>query len=209
MMNKEIIDISIPIEPGMIVYPNNPEVIFEMEKGESSVHTKVSIGTHTGTHIDAPLHAVGISNTSSIDELELDIFYGSARVLDLSTVTDSVRIEHLDKYDIQKGERILLKTNNSIRGFETFYNDYVYLDGDAADYLVQKDIKLCCIDYLSIKQKGSSDLRPHTSLLENNIAIIEAINLKDVEEGKYLISALPLRLKGLDGSPCRAILIKQ
>jgi arylformamidase len=209
MMNKNIIDISIPIEPGMVVYPNNPEVKFDSEKSKTSMQTTLSFGTHTGTHIDAPLHAVGVSNTKSIDELDLDIFYGPARVLDLSHVKDSVRIEHLEEYKVQEGERILLKTNNSLRGFENFYDDYVYLDGDAADYLTEKKIVLCGIDFLSIKQRGSSDHRPHTSLLGAGIAIIEAINLKDVEEGDYVVSALPLRLKGLDGSPCRAILIKK
>jgi len=202
-----IYDISIPIKPGMIVYPNNPEVMFVVQEGATTTHTEMSFGTHTGTHMDAPRHAFAEGQT--VDKVPLEACFGAARVLDVSDAKDSVKISDLEKFDIQKRERILLKTSNSKRGFDEFYDDYVYLDGDAADYLVEKDISLVAIDYLSIKQRGGSDQRPHTSLLEKNIPIIEAVDLSRVGEGDYILSAFPLKLEGLDGSPLRAVLIKE
>ncbi len=200
-------DISISIKPGMVVYPNNPEVEFKIEKGATTTHTDLRMGTHTGTHMDAPGHA--IEGAQTIDNVPLEACFGSVRVFDLSDLTESVKIEDIEKYDVKEGERILFKTSNSKRGFDEFYTDYVYLDGDCADYLAERKVSLVGIDYLSIKQKGSSDQRPHTSLLEKNIPIIEAIDLSGVEEGEYILSAFPLKLEGLDGSPLRAVLIKQ
>ena len=203
----KIFDISIDIKPGMIIYPNNPEVKFTLHQGQTTRHTDMSMGTHTGTHIDAPFHAV--DGAPTIDQLDPEIFHGKVRVFDVSGCGAAVKISDIEKYNIQKGERVMFKTSNSARGFDTFYEDYIYLDGDAADYLAEIGVKLVAIDYLSIKQKGSPDTRPHDSLLSRNIPIIEAVNLKDVDEGEYILSALPLKLIGLDGSPCRAILIKE
>ena len=191
----------------MAIYPGNPEVIFEEKNGATSTHTLMSFGTHTGTHIDAPKHV--FKDGESIDLLDLNMFYGPARVLDLSSIKEKITIADVEKYSIQKGERILFKTSNSQRGFETFYTDYVYLDGDLADYLAQKEIQLCGIDYFSIKQKGGMDNRPHTSLLKAGIPIIEGINLSAVQEGMYTLIAFPLKLNGLDGSPARIVLVKE
>lgn len=200
-------DISIPIKEGMVVYPNNPDVKFSMHDGATTTHTEVTFGTHTGTHMDAPRHALQTGQT--VDNVPLEACFGPVRVLDFSGVPESVTVSGLEKYNIQEGERLLFKTSNSTRGFNEFYEDYVYLDGDAADYLAEKKVALVGIDYLSIKKKGDSDQRAHTSLLSKNIPIIEAIDLSGVEEGEYTLAAFPLKLKDLDGSPLRAVLIQQ
>jgi arylformamidase len=92
---------------------------------------------------------------------------------------------------------------------DAFYEDFVYLDPEAAGYLAEKYVSLLAVDYFSIKQRGSSDNRPHTALLSAGIAILEGVNLKDVDPGTYELIALPLSLNGIDGSPCRAILRTQ
>lgn len=200
-------DLTLPITPDMVIYPGNPPVIFTSHQSmpaQSSNSTQISLGTHTGTHFDAPLHA--INDGSSIDQISLEQCIGPCQVLDFSSEKDKITIDLLKPYQIQSGEKILLKTHNSLRGWDSFYSDYVYLDGDAAEYLADLSVGLVGIDYFSIKQRGSSDHRPHTALLSRNIPIIEALNLKDVPAGEYFLIALPLNLKGLDGSPARVIL---
>jgi arylformamidase len=208
----KIIDISIPITNNTTVYPNNAPV--EIEKfatipQDSSNLSKITMGSHTGTHVDAQLHVR--ENGEPLEKLPLENFVGPARVLDLSHLQpeELIKISDLEKYEISAGDRILAKTSNSDRGYDEFYTDFVALDGDAADYLADKNIALFAIDYLSIKQKGSPDNRAHTALLDKNISIIEGVDLSKVEEGEYQIFCAPLKIEGIDGAPCRAILIQE
>ncbi|MDO8590750.1 MAG: hypothetical protein Q7R65_02090 [bacterium] len=110
-------------------------------------------------------------------------------------------------HKVKKAERILVKTRNSLRGFDKFYDDYIYLNGDAADYLAELGISLFGIDYFSVKQRGSKDQRPHTSLLSKNIPIIEGLDLSQVPAGNYTLVCLPLKFTGIEGGPARVILI--
>jgi len=208
-MTKEmkIIDISREIKNSTPVYPGNPRVKITRHKGATSVHSEILLGSHTATHIDAPVHA--LKGGAGMDKLALEKFIGPCRVLDVSDAKDSVKIEDLKKYKIKKGERVLVKTSNSKRQFKKFYNDYVYLDGDAADYLARIGIILFGIDYLSVKKRGGKDNRPHTSLLKKSIPILEGLDLSKVQEGRYEFVGLPLKLGFIDGSPCRAVLIKK
>jgi arylformamidase len=205
-LNKTIIDISLTLFPGSITYPNNPEVKFEALSTQSNVITKITFGSHSGTHIDAPFHAK-IENGKTIDELNLDIFYGKARVLDFLKVSEAIQVSDLEQKNIQKGERVLLKTSNSNRfEKEGFFPDFVYLTPEGAEYLASKEVLLVGIDSLSIKQKGNPDNAPHTNLLSKQIPILEGLNFSKVEEGEYTLSAFPLKFIGIDGSPVRAIL---
>lgn len=204
---KKIIDISLPLSSATIVYPNNVplEIETHAHMPESTTHlSKITMGTHTGTHIDAPMHAVQGANT--LDQIPLETFVGLCRVIDVTHRGPGESVKKGDLGDVVTGERILIKTSNSVRGFKEFYNDYVYLDGDTADWLAEIGVKLVGIDYLSIKQKGSKDQRPHTSLLANNIPIIEGINLNHVGPGLYELICLPLNFVGVEGGPARIIL---
>lgn len=204
----KIIDITHYIKDGMIVYPNNAGVSIEpfakISEEASSNLSKVTLGTHTGTHVDAPLHV--FEGKKKLEELSLESFIGNCRVVDASHRGPGELVEIEDLGEVKEGERILVKTSNSERGIEEFYEDFVALSGDAADFLASKNITLFGIDYLSIKQRGSSDNRAHTALLEKEIPIIEGLNLKDVEAGEYELICLPLKLKGVEGGPVRAIL---
>lgn len=208
MKINHIYDISLPLSNATIVYPNNIPVSVETHADMPSSQTKLSkitMGSHSGTHIDAPAHAV--KGAHELHEIPLEVFVGPCRVFDFTNVIGAVKISDLDPKNIKEGEKILVKTSNSIRGFKEFYNDYVYLDGDAADWLRDKHISLFGIDYLSVKQRGSPDQRPHTSLLSKNIPIIEGIDLKEVPEGTYTLVCLPLKFIGIEGAPARAILL--
>jgi arylformamidase len=204
---SDILDISLPIYAGMPVYPGTAETeIKEVKSGSgSSVLSEITMTSHAGTHIDAPSHSV--AGGQSIDEFDLSVFYGPCRVLDLTACQTAVTKADLAGADIQKGERILLKTHNSVRGFADFYPDFVYLEPEAAAYLAEQQIALVGVDALSVKQRGAPDNSSHTNLLAKNIAIVEGLNLAEVEAGSYTLVALPLAFRGLDGSPARAVLL--
>ncbi|OGK20171.1 hypothetical protein A3C23_01565 [Candidatus Roizmanbacteria bacterium RIFCSPHIGHO2_02_FULL_37_13b] len=205
---QTIIDISLALNEQTIIYPGNSPVKIESFKSASGLTylSNISLGTHTGTHIDAPRHIneVGVG----VDKLDLTNLIGPCRVLDFTKSIESIKKEELEASNIQKGERILAKTQNSLRGFTTTYDDYIYLSAEGAKYLAELQISVFAIDYLSIKKRGSSDNRPHTEFLNVEIPIIEGVDLSKVEEGEYYLMALPLKLTGLDGSPIRAVLLK-
>jgi arylformamidase len=203
---KEIIDISLPISSSTVVYPGNPLVRIEEHKGATSTHSLISFGSHTATHIDAPKHC--IEGAPGLEAYPLSQLIGSARVFDFTSLTEKITVDDLLVLDINEGDRILCKTRNSERGFTMFYDDYIYLDGDAADWLVEKKIAAFGIDALSIKKRGGSDHRPHTSLLAANIVIIEGLDLSKVDSGDYTLICLPLKFTNIDGSPARAVLLK-
>ena len=205
-MYKEIIDISLPLTTETIIYPGNPRLEIQEVRGASSIHSKITFGSHTGTHIDAPRHV--IPNRGGIEVFTLEQMVGPAIVIDCTSATEKVTRQDLVDVPINKGARILLKTQNSLRGFETFRDDYVYLDGDCAEWLAQIGVVLVGIDYLSIKQRGGNDHRPHTALLEKNIVILEGIDLSRVEAGEYTLVCLPLLLPGIDGAPARVVLMQ-
>ncbi|MFA6463675.1 MAG: cyclase family protein [Candidatus Paceibacterota bacterium] len=203
-----IIDISIPLSSNTVVYPGDPQIKVEVFKEWSVTTSKLSeitMGTHSGTHIDSPSHC--LESGKRIEDLPLDIFVGPARVLDFSSLAEKITKEDLVNKNVKIGERILAKTRNSKEGFETWRDNFVYLDGEAADYLAFVGIKLFGIDYLSVKQKGSKDNRAHTSLLSKDIPILETIDLSKVEEGEYFLVCAPLKISGVEGARTRAILL--
>lgn len=202
----ELIDISLPLSPGGITYPKNPEVEFESLPTQSNVITKITFGSHSGTHIDAPSHAM-IENGAPIDQISLKTFHGEARVIDLTHVEGQIETDDLKQENIQTGDRVLLKTTNSARWKEgEFFEDFVSLSSAGAEYLSSKQVLLVGIDSLSIKQKGNPDNTPHTYLLTKGIPILEGLDLSKAEAGTYTLMAFPLRFIGIDGSPVRAML---
>ena len=206
---KEVIDISVSLSPDTVVYPGDPKVKVEVFKEWSETTSKlseISMGTHSGTHLDSPAHC--LKDGKSIEDLPLDVFVGPARVLDFSLLSEKITKEDLVGKNVKSGERILVKTRNSKEGFSIWRNNFVYLDGDAADYLAEIGIKLFGIDTWSVKQKGSKDNRPHTALLSRDVPILETINLVDVEEGEYFLVCAPLKIAAVEGAPTRAILVR-
>ncbi len=206
MRYETIIDISLPLYEGMITYPGNPHVTIKTIKGATSTHSEITLGSHSGTHIDAPSHV--LEGAKGIEGFDVAQFVGECRVCDMTSVIEAICVADLEHKNINEGERILVKTKNSLRGFGEFYDDYIYLDGGAAEFLASKNIALFGIDALSVKKRGSDDACPHTILLQKNIVILEGLNLVNVDEGRYELLCLPLKFEGLDGSPCRALLMR-
>ncbi|OHA49089.1 MAG: hypothetical protein A2806_02015 [Candidatus Terrybacteria bacterium RIFCSPHIGHO2_01_FULL_48_17] len=202
----QLYDISLPISPKTLIYPLNPRVSLRWVKTPHSWLTKTTLGTHTGTHVDVARHV--FKNGWGVDAIRPKVLIGPCRVLDLTRNRKAIFTKDLLRHRIKTGERILVKTTNSKRGFSRFYRNYVYLDGDAAAYMAKKKIALFGIDYLSVKQYGSSDNRPHTELLKQGIPIFEGLDLSKVSSGTYIFVGLPLKLVGRDGAPTRVVLIR-
>lgn len=206
-----LIDVSYPYNDAMVIYPNNPKFsirqVQSLEKGDSANVSLLTIGSHTGTHIDAPSHFISGGNT--IDQISLEAMNGTAKLFDLRGNADITR-DVLSNCDIDTGDIIILKTDNS----NVFYgdavlNDYVTLDYDAATYLVEKRIKMVCIDYMTIERPRAKRIvgrNVHSILLSKNVLIAEMLNLTHVEKGIYQIFCFPINIVGADGAPARIVL---
>jgi len=205
---KKIHDISIPLYDGMITYPNNtPFSITERTVSSGSILAEIVIGSHTGTHTDSPRHQ-GCGDVN-VDDYDLTHYVGEAVVIDCSHRGPGEVVEVSDVQDVEvTGKRVLLKTSNSTRGFTEFYDDFVALGGDTAEYLKEQKAALVGIDALSVKKRGGEDNRAHTELLEQRIPIIEGLNLAGVESGTYFLTAAPLSIKEAEGAPLRALLLE-
>ena len=194
------------MEEGMAIYPDNPPFQIKPYAYKTSVMAEISMGNHTGTHMDAPRHALEKGKT--VEHVKLEPMIGLCRVLDMTHVKKGITVSDLKKAHIRKGERILVKTANSKRGTTKFFSGFVYLESAAAEFLAEKDIVLFGTDYLSVKQKGSADNTAHTALLKKSIVIFEGLNFAKVSPGTYFFIGLPLKVTALDGAPARAVLIK-
>lgn len=199
-----VIDISIPLQEGMITYPNNPLFSKKQINTAHSIISEITLGSHTGTHYDFPSHA-NASNKASND-FKLNIFFQECQVLDLTNCDTKIEVEDLKKERITK-RVILIKTKNSQRGFKAFYPDYVYLSDTAADYLATLSLDIVGIDFISIKGMAETSNKAHTNLLSKNILILEGIDLSNVAKGTYFFSGLPLKITETDGAPARVVII--
>jgi arylformamidase len=201
------LDVSVPIRTGMVHFPGNPEVRLEfvqhIDRGDPATVSQLTLGVHTGTHLDAPVHF--IRNASGVDLLPPQALIGVARVIEVPEA-QAVTAAHLTPYGIGAGERVLLRTRNSMRCWNTdeFVADYSYLSVDAATLLAQRRVRMIGIDYLSIGG-GDSGIEVHHILLGAGIVILEGLDLSKVSAGWHDLICLPLRLKGCDGSPARAL----
>lgn len=206
----KLIDISWPLSAATTAYKDRHVINFEDTKDftrDGVRETKITLGSHSGTHIDAPSHF--LKNGKTIDELSLDRFVGKSMVLDMSHCSRRITRDDLLRYDelIPCGDMVLLRTTNSfLSTFSTFDSDFVYLASCGAQYLIEKKVKAVGIDYLGIErdQQGHTT---HASLMNADIVIIEGLRLGHVEQGAYLLFCLPLNVIGLEAAPTRAVLI--
>lgn len=205
----KIYDVSLEISEDMLVYPNNtvPRIRFTrvMPDGNSNL-SEILIGSHTGTHVDSLLHVK--NGVSGVEELPVKSFIGSARVLDLTGVDESIKAQDLDPFKIRKNEIILLKTRNSLEGYDRFFEDFIYISEDAAEYLVRRGVKTLGYDYLSIQKFRSGNVNVHRILLEGRVTVFEGLNLRKVSPGRYWFIGLPLRIKA-EASPARVLLLER
>jgi len=204
------IDISLPVYSGMVIWPGDSEVrverVMKLENGDPFNLTQCSFTAHTGTHVDAPRHF--LPQGAAVDALPLDAVLGPCRVVQIQD-PEAVRPAELPT-DLQPGERVLFKTNNSFlhRGLQSFIETFVYVSKGAAEALVTAGVRTVGIDYLSVGGFHRDMAETHLILLGAGIWVIEGLDLSNVEPGRYELACLPLRLVGADGAPARAALRK-
>lgn len=206
-----IYDVTVPISANVPVYEGDPPVKIDvasaLKNGDAANVTQLCFGAHTATHVDAPSHF--IDGTRQVHELDLEKLVGAARVIELDESVLEIGPEHVE--DLENVERILFKTRNSnfwnIASHD-FLTDFTYILPEAARVLVEKNIKLVGIDYLSVEKFGSADFATHVALLEKEVVILEGLDLRGVPPGDYELICLPLKIisETGDGAPARTIL---
>ena len=205
-----IYDISVAITPEMHVYPGDPGASISpvVEIGERSHYalSRLVLGTHTGTHVDPPAHF--FPNGITADQISLQALVGPATVVELLEGA-AVTAAFLDEQGLPpRVERILFKTRNgALWEKPKFQRRFVYLEEGAARWLVARGAQLVGIDYLSAEQFGARQPVTHWALLGAGVVILEGLDLRAVSPGDYTLVCLPLKIKGGDGAPARAILI--
>ena len=203
----KIIDISLPISNETLVHPSEdflkiePNRRFEKDGVRTS---KIAIGSHTGTHIDAPRHF--LEKGVGIDKIDLEKCMGPAQVVEIPKNVAVIEKEHLEGKI--NSPRVLFKTKNPSLYNKPYTKDFTSLGVFGAEYLIEREVVLVGIDYVGIEASGSPGHPVHTKLLENKVVIVEGLNLSKVSEGKYELRILPLNLTNLDATPARAILIR-
>jgi len=203
-ISSKWLDVSVPIYAGMVHFPDNPPIeidtITHVERGDVCTLSALRIGTHTGTHIDAPIHF--LPGGTGAEEVPLVNLVGPARVIEIKD-SDAVKAEELRVHNLGVRERLLFKTSNSERCWETseFVHDFISIAEDAASYLASLNTLAVGIDYLSA---GSPET--HRALLNAGVVIIEGLNLKGISQGRYELLCLPLKILGGDGAPARVLL---
>ena len=206
-----IYDITVPFSTNLPVYPGDPAVqinqVSSLAAGDVCTVSHLSFSSHTGTHVDPPSHFV--EGAMTLDQLSLETLIGKARVVDTGEISaiDCITIRQANLSGV---ERILFKTRNSRtwkeKSFSEFDQNFVYLETDAAELLVEMGIKLVGIDYLSIEKFNFVEPTTHWALLKNNVVIVEGLDLSEVEDGEYELICLPMKIKDGDGGPARVIL---
>jgi arylformamidase len=203
------IDVSVPVRDGMIVYAGDPEVrierVTDISRGDPANVSRMELGAHTGTHVDAPLHF--LAGGPGVDRLPLDALIGPAVVADARGARGDVDADALAALDVPAGtERLLLRTRNEgLWERDGFERGYVGVTDDAARALVDMGVWLVGIDYLSIAP--ASDPAPtHRTLLGAGVVIVEGLDLREAPPGHYDLVVLPLRVVEGDGAPARALL---
>lgn len=203
-----VYDISMLVHEGMTVYKNKAEKKPKVEvvqdfKKSSAYESRITMDLHTGTHIDAPLHM--LEGGATIETIGLEKLIVPCRVVDLCHVRECIRQADLVSLEIQAGEFLVFKTQNSFE--EAFNPEFIYLEKGAAQFLKDCGVAGVGIDALGIERNQKTHAT-HRTLMNAEIVIIEGLRLKEVPPGAYLLVALPLKLTGVEAAPARAILVE-
>lgn len=202
------IDVTVPIRAGMVRFPDNPPIeivrALDLARGDPATVSRLSLGVHSGTHVDAPVHF--LAGGEGVDALPTDRLVGEARVLAIRDPR-AIGVAELLSLDPCEGERLLFKTQNSERCWrvDTFVPDYAYLSLEGAQLLAERRVRTVGIDYLSIAEPDAP-VATHLALLQAGVCIIEGLDLSATQPGAYEMLCLPLRLAGADGAPARVLL---
>ena len=209
------IDVTATLDPARTpVYAGDAPMKFDflkdMRKGDKFTLSVYSLGAHSGTHIDAPMHFV--ADGAPIDQVPLDPLIGAARVIDIPDTVQAIDAAELNRHDWKGAKRVLFRTRSTLRGWmdsPEFHKDFAYVAPDAALLLADGGVVLVGVDYISAEQYGAPAPRTHQILLGRGIPIVEGLDLRPVQAGDYDLIVLPLKVRGHEGAPARAIVRKR
>jgi arylformamidase len=202
-------DVSVPLHNGMVHWPDNPPVSIErmldISKGDNANVSALSMGSHTGTHMDAPVHF--LNDGLTLDRMDLGATLGRARVIQIDD-EEAIRPEAIQDEEIEPGDRIIFRTRNSFTDWwlEPFKTDFIFLSHEAAELLVERQARTVGVDYLSVGGYKRDGAETHRALLSAGIWIMEGLRLNEIEPGYYELICLPMLISGADGAPARALL---
>src|SRR3989442_6083036 len=204
------IDVTATLDPARTpIYAGDAPMKFDflkdMRKGDKLTLSVYSLGAHSGTHIDAPMHF--ITNGASIDQVALEPLIGAARVIDIPDSVQAIDAQELSRHDWLGVKRVLFRTRSTLRGWmdSAFHRDFAYIAPDAAKLLADAGVVLVGVDYIPAEQFGATAPRTHQILLGHGIPIVEGLDLRPVQAGDYDLIVLPLKVRGHEGAPARAI----
>jgi arylformamidase len=197
------------IHKDVMVWKDKPEkkpileVVSDFEYAPA-YETKLTMNLHTGTHMDFPLHMIKDGQNS--DHLDLNKLITVIKVFDLSHLSDSIQEDDIKNFNIKTNDFVLFKTRNSFE--DTFNNKFVYLGESAASFLANQHIKGVGVDGLGV-ERDQAGHPTHKLLFNANAIIIEGLRLKDIQQGIYMMYALPIKIKGVEALPLSIILIEE
>jgi arylformamidase len=200
-------DISLNLSSETVRWVAAPALEFverrRINRGDPTNASAVTMSVHSGTHVDAPFHFV--PDGATIDVLPLETFIGPALV----HAVDAERYiteEHVNTIELAGVTRVLFKTRNSgLLRKPTYDPDFVAFSLGAARALVNRGVRLVGLDYLSVAH-ADEQVPVHRAFLDHGVILLEGIDLLAIEPGRYELICFPLRLRGSDGAPCRAVL---
>ena len=210
-MSGKWIDVSVTLQSGMVHWPDNPPVrierMLDMDKGGVCNVSTISMGSHTGTHMDSPLHF--LREGVSLDQMPPEATVGPARVIEIKNPV-AIDADELKPHKLKAGERILFKTRNSRRDWvnEPFDEDFIYISQEAARLIARARVRTVGVDYLSVGGFKRDGVETHQILLGQGIWIVEGLNLGKIKPGRYELLCLPIKVAKSDGAPARALLRK-
>ena len=175
-----------------------------MSRGDDVNATALTVSVHAGTHLDAPFHF--LADGAGIDALPLERFIGPALVHQVDDADRYITEAHVNAIPLDGVTRVLFKTRNSAllkrRDYEP---NFVAFSVDAARALVARGLQLVGLDYLSVAH-ADEQVPVHRAFLDHGVILLEGVDLSEIVPGRYELICFPLRLRGLDGAPCRAVL---
>ena len=201
-------DISVILGEQNVTYPGDPAFMRELPSPEAREAMRITMCAHSGTHLDSPAHF--FPEGRRLDDFAIGEFVLPAQVVEVLD-PEAVTLEDLEDVVTSPGEAILFRTGNSHSGRAVsgqFTDRYVYLTAGAAQWCVDRGLRLVGLDYTSVDDPRDAAAPAHHILLGAGLLVLEAINLADVRPGRYTLLCFPLRIKGAEGAPARAVLME-
>lgn len=205
-------DVTATLVPGVTpVYEGDAPMQFgflkDMRRGDPLTLSTYTLGAHSGTHVDAPMHFV--RDGAAVDAVALSALMGPVRVIALADSVTVIDRAELERHPWRGADRLFFRTRSSARGWMTtpaFHRDFAYVTADAAQAMVEAGVRLVGIDYLSAEQFGAPEPVVHRILLGRGVPIVEGLMLGAVSAGDHDVIVMPMKVGGHDGAPARVVM---